>query len=188
MHGAVCPMKYSGHLTERISIGSIAAFEFLSDAGMRAYVVPALWTRSEISSIPGMGTTISAEGIADQSGFHLSEVRTQGPPLHAKAAQQLRLWEKLGVEVSVAIHQTFYELFFLSHVRELQPDIFVFRIGDAAVLVGPNKCQHVTIDAKVGHTTITMLNIKVGLIKVSDSPMDTLVSLAQWGIPPFLTH
>jgi hypothetical protein len=93
MHGAVCPASYLGHLTERISTGSIADFEFVSDAGMRAQVVPAFWTRSEISSIPGLGTTISADGSADQSGCHLSEVRKQGPSLHAKkAGDQLRLW------------------------------------------------------------------------------------------------
>jgi hypothetical protein len=114
MHGTVCPASYSGQLTD-VSLGPTAHFVFVADVGMRAHVVPELWTRSEISSVPGSPTTMTAAGSADQSGCHLSEVRKQGPSLHAKrAGDQLRLWAKMGVEVSVAIHQAFYELFFLA--------------------------------------------------------------------------
>jgi hypothetical protein len=187
MHGAVCPAHYSGHLTD-VSVGPTAHFVFESDAGMRAHMVPKFWTSSEISSVPGV-PTVMTYGCTDESDCGLSEVRKQEPSLHAKkAGDQLRLWAKLGVKVSFAIHQTFYELFFLTHVRELQPDIFEFRLGDAFVAVAPNKCQLATVDAKNDRTTITMFNTKGGLIKVSDSAMDTLLSLAQWGMPTSLPH
>ena len=161
-------VKYEGRIIDTTSDdGMIPTFQFISQSGMQASLLPQTFSKSRIEKFPDMHNGVYVEGKTKGSlAFSIVEVLFSKKP-HAKlpsVLEKLRAWERLQLDLHVVLSQGCHAISFLGQTRELSSGVFSFTKAPAPaqLMLRVEDYRHMNIKVEGDKSDITLVDPRTG--------------------------
>ena len=161
-------VRYEGRIIDTtLDDGTIPSFQFTSQSGMQAMLMPQTFPKSSIEKVADMHNGVYVEGKTKGSlGFSIVEVLFGKKP-HAKlpsVLEKLRAWERLQLDLHVVLSQGCHAVSFLGQTRELSSGVFSFTKAPAPtqLMIRVEDYKHMNIKVEGDKSDITLIDPRTG--------------------------